>query len=68
MLAGCVEWPQELAERYRRKGYWRGECLGSLPAHVLCGDPKGIAVVAANTRLSYGELDQRADRLAAGFR
>jgi non-ribosomal peptide synthetase component E (peptide arylation enzyme) len=30
MLPGCQPWPDELAERYRREGYWRGETLAGL--------------------------------------
>lgn len=28
LLEGCVPFPPEFAERYRRKGYWKGKTLG----------------------------------------
>ena len=30
MLPGCVPFPDDVAERYRQAGYWRGERLGDL--------------------------------------
>ena len=57
----------ELAERYRREGYWRGEVLGSLMRDVVKGDGSRVAVVDARGRYTYAELDHRADALAAGF-
>jgi 2,3-dihydroxybenzoate-AMP ligase len=66
VLAGFTPWPTEVAERYRREGYWRGDVLGSL-LRDWAGDPGRIAVVAGGTRHTYAELDARADRLAAGL-
>jgi len=31
MLDGCVPWPSEVGERYRRLGLWAGIGLGELP-------------------------------------
>jgi 2,3-dihydroxybenzoate-AMP ligase len=67
MLAGCTPWPDELAGRYRRAGYWRGEVLGDLlraPARLT---PDRTALVTGSDRLSYAALDARCDRLAAGL-
>ena len=33
MLEGCVPFPPEFAERYRREDYWRGKTLGEHLAH-----------------------------------
>ncbi|WNI33503.1 (2,3-dihydroxybenzoyl)adenylate synthase [Streptomyces sp. ITFR-6] len=62
-------WPADFAERYRRAGWWRGETFGSMLRERAEAHPDRIAVVdpAAGTRWSYGELDRRADRLAAGL-
>ncbi|MFJ1901142.1 (2,3-dihydroxybenzoyl)adenylate synthase [Streptomyces sp. NPDC088115] len=62
-------WPAEFAERYRRAGWWRGETFGSMLRERAEAHPDRIAVVdpVAGTRWSYGELDRRADRLAAGL-
>ncbi|QWF84836.1 (2,3-dihydroxybenzoyl)adenylate synthase [Amycolatopsis sp. CA-230715] len=67
MLTGCVPWPEDLATRYRKAGHWRGEVLGDLLRGPAAGDPARTAVVTATGRHSYGELDERADRLAAGL-
>ncbi|MGH8997998.1 MAG: (2,3-dihydroxybenzoyl)adenylate synthase [Acidimicrobiia bacterium] len=68
MLSGCVPWPAEVAERYRRAGYWRGETLGSLLRGwaAACGDR--TAVVGGGTRMTYTELDAAADRVASELR
>lgn len=67
MLEGCVPWPDELAARYRREGYWRGEALGDLLRPWARTDPGRTALIAPGRRWTYGELDGRADRLAAGL-
>jgi 2,3-dihydroxybenzoate-AMP ligase len=67
VLQGCSPWPAEFAERYRREGYWRGQTLAALARDVAARDPECVAVVTRRRRMSYGELDRRADRLAAGL-
>ncbi|WP_440085835.1 (2,3-dihydroxybenzoyl)adenylate synthase [Streptosporangium sp. LJ11] len=67
MLAGCVEWPSEVAAFYRREGYWRGETLGDLLRRLAAAHGSRTALVAGETRWTYRELDERADRLAAGL-
>jgi 2,3-dihydroxybenzoate-AMP ligase len=68
MLPGCVAWPEALAERYRREGYWRGERLGDLLRLWSALDPDRNALVAPEGRFTYGQVDERASRLAAGLR
>ncbi|MFF9567382.1 (2,3-dihydroxybenzoyl)adenylate synthase [Streptomyces sp. NPDC014685] len=62
-------WPAEYAERYRAAGYWRGETFGAMLRERAAAHPDRVAIVdpAADTRRTYGELDVRADRLAAGL-
>ncbi|MEV4185872.1 AMP-binding protein, partial [Streptosporangium canum] len=67
MMPGCVEWPEEVAARYRREGYWRGETLGDLLRRVAAAHGSRTALVSGDSRWSYRELDERADRLAAGL-
>ena len=62
-MTDFVGWPDEFARRYRAAGYWRGEPLGDLIANR--GD--AIAVVDGARRWTYRELDERANRMAAGF-
>jgi 2,3-dihydroxybenzoate-AMP ligase len=68
VLEGCVPWPEELAARYRREGYWRGETLGELLRPWARADPARTALVTPGRRWAYGELNERADRLAVGLR
>ncbi|MGP2442963.1 (2,3-dihydroxybenzoyl)adenylate synthase, partial [Streptomyces sp. JW3] len=63
-------WPAEFAERYRAAGYWRGETFGSMLRERAAAHPDRIALIdpAPERRTwTYRELDQRADRMAAGF-
>jgi 2,3-dihydroxybenzoate-AMP ligase len=67
-LPGCVPFPEEFAERYRRAGYWRSERLGDLLRRWAEAGGDRVAVSAGNVRMSYAELDAAADRVAAGLR
>ncbi|MBB5122444.1 enterobactin synthase subunit E [Streptomyces eurocidicus] len=68
-------YPAEYAERYRAAGYWRGETFGRMLRDRAAAHPDRIAIVdpgsapggADRRAWTYGELDARADRLAAGF-
>ncbi|MFB8775921.1 (2,3-dihydroxybenzoyl)adenylate synthase [Streptomyces broussonetiae] len=63
-------WPPEFAERYRAAGYWRGETLGGMLRERAAAHPDRIALVDPAPRRrtwTYRALDERADRLAAGF-
>ncbi|MGY5138918.1 (2,3-dihydroxybenzoyl)adenylate synthase, partial [Streptomyces nigrescens] len=63
-------WPAEFAERYRAAGYWRGETFGGMLRERAAAHPDRTALIdpAPGRRTwTYRELDERADRLAAGF-
>ncbi|WP_232660579.1 (2,3-dihydroxybenzoyl)adenylate synthase [Pseudonocardia sp. TRM90224] len=60
-------WPDEFAERYRAAGYWTGETFGELLAARAAEHAERVAVVDGDLRLTYRELDERANELAAGF-
>ncbi|WP_260636921.1 (2,3-dihydroxybenzoyl)adenylate synthase [Streptomyces angustmyceticus] len=63
-------WPAEFAARYRAAGHWRGETLGRMLRERAAAHPDRTALVdpAPERRTwTYRELDERADRLAAGF-
>ncbi|HET9967540.1 MAG TPA: AMP-binding protein, partial [Streptosporangiaceae bacterium] len=64
MLEGTVPWPEDLADAYRRAGWWRGRALGTEIADVARARPDATALVDGATRLSYGSLLARADALA----
>ncbi|MFJ8861888.1 (2,3-dihydroxybenzoyl)adenylate synthase [Streptomyces sp. NPDC102451] len=68
--ADAPTWPEEFAERYRAAGHWRGETFGGVLRERAAAHPDRVAVVdpAPERRTwTYGELDERASRLAAGF-
>ncbi|TQR47133.1 (2,3-dihydroxybenzoyl)adenylate synthase [Paenibacillus popilliae] len=67
MLAGCPTWPEEFAARYRQDGCWQGETFGTMLRHRAAQYGDRIAIVSGDRRVSYAELDEQADRLAAGF-
>lgn len=64
---GCVPWPEEAVEGYRRAGLWRGETLGEVLRARAAAHPDRPALVDASVRWTYGELDARADALAGGL-
>lgn len=67
MLSGCPTWPKEFADRYRAAGCWQGETFGEMLRKRAAAYGERIAIVSGDRRISYAELDARADRLAAGF-
>jgi mycobactin salicyl-AMP ligase len=70
VLDGFTPWPGELAERYRDAGYWRPDTLGGLLRAWAARSGDTVAVVdgrPGGPRLSYAELDRRADETAAGL-
>ncbi|KNB53597.1 (2,3-dihydroxybenzoyl)adenylate synthase [Streptomyces caatingaensis] len=70
MSTDAPGYPPEFAARYRAAGWWRGETFGRMLRDRAAAHPGRIAIVdpAGETRRwTYGELDERADRLAAGL-
>ncbi len=66
-LPGFTPWPDDAARHYRAAGYWRGQSLGAMLRERAAAHPGRLALVCGERRLSYAELDQRCDRLAAGL-
>lgn len=60
-------WPPGLVARYRAAGYWRGETLPGFLRERAQQHADAIAVVGADTRLSYAELWAEAGRIGAGL-
>jgi 2,3-dihydroxybenzoate-AMP ligase len=67
VLPGCNQWPAEVAERYRREGYWRGESLADLLRHWSRVDGDRVAIVSETRQTTYRRLDAWADRIAGGL-
>jgi 2,3-dihydroxybenzoate-AMP ligase len=59
-------WPEPLAAHYRQRGYWSGRTLGDL-LRDWGQRYAGRTALVQDERISYAELDRRADRMAAGF-
>ncbi|MFD5655056.1 (2,3-dihydroxybenzoyl)adenylate synthase [Streptomyces sp. NPDC127039] len=68
LLDGFTPWPEPAAARYRSEGYWTGTTLGSVLRDGARRTPGHTALVADGRRLTYAELDEAADRVAAGLR
>jgi mycobactin salicyl-AMP ligase len=68
-LDGFVPFPADRATRYRAAGYWIGRTVDSLLRDAARRWPDRTALLDANTprRLSFSELDERADHAAAGL-
>ncbi|KAB2393415.1 MULTISPECIES: (2,3-dihydroxybenzoyl)adenylate synthase [Bacillus cereus group] len=67
MLNGCQDWPKDFVNLYKKSGCWRGETFGEMLKERAMKHGNLIAVTSGEKHLSYGELDRKADRLAAGF-
>jgi mycobactin salicyl-AMP ligase len=68
-LDGFVPFPADRAASYRAAGYWAGRTLDTILADGARRWPDRIAVIDAPAAggLSYAELEERADRAAAGL-
>lgn len=65
MTVEFTRWPDALAARYREKGYWQDLPLTEmLTRHV---DSDAIAVIDGERQISYRQLNQSVDNLAAAL-
>ncbi|MFJ1764986.1 (2,3-dihydroxybenzoyl)adenylate synthase [Amycolatopsis sp. NPDC088138] len=67
ILERVVPWPADLGYAYRAAGCWRGRPLGSYLWDWARRRPDRVAIVDGAVRLTYRELAERADGLAAGL-
>ncbi len=67
MLAGCTPWPAELAERYRRQGYWEDITLRESLNRSVRDLAEKPALIFGERRISYRELVETSDCLAAAL-
>jgi non-ribosomal peptide synthetase component E (peptide arylation enzyme) len=56
-----------LIERYTRSGHWGTETFSSILARRAESHPDRVAIVDRAERVTYGELRERVDRVAAGL-
>ncbi len=66
MLTGFTPWPEEWADKYRKDGRWKGETFGGMLKERAALYGNETAVTCKDVHWTYKELDERADRLAAG--
>ena len=64
MMDGVVPYPEELAQLYRRRGYWEDRPLGDAFQECFSNYGDRLAVVDGDQRWTYGELNQASRRLA----
>jgi non-ribosomal peptide synthetase component E (peptide arylation enzyme) len=67
-LAGCTPFPQDVAARYRARGYWRGETLGDALRRWSASYGSREALVADGLRATFAGLDAMADGVARQLR
>jgi mycobactin salicyl-AMP ligase len=69
-MEGFVPFPADRAASYRAAGYWTGRTLDSVVTDAARRWPDRIGVLDAipGDVFSYAELDERANRVAAGLR
>lgn len=64
MLEGCAPWPQELARDYVRTGYWETRSLANLLEERARESPQRLCLSDKGGKLSYGEVNRLAERVA----
>src|ERR1700722_16839062 len=62
-----VRYPDDLVRRYRQAGLWGTRTIADEFHAVAAAHPDRAAVVALDGRLTFRELDERSDQLAAGL-
>src|SRR6201994_4035779 len=62
-----VRYPDEAVRRYRQSGLWGTRTIADELHAVATAHPRREAVVALDGRMTYGELDESTDVLAAGL-
>jgi 2,3-dihydroxybenzoate-AMP ligase len=64
MLTGVVPWPDDIAQTYRERGWWKGITLGAAFEASVAAHGDRVAVVDGDRRVTYFELAHLVDRLA----
>jgi mycobactin salicyl-AMP ligase len=69
VMEGFVPFPPDRAATYRAAGYWSGRTVDAMLTDSAHRRPAQVAVVDADGpgRLTFAQLDERADRGAAGL-
>lgn len=67
MLEGFVPWPADVAARYLKEGYWENRTISSVVFDRCDSFPDRIAVIDGDRRLTYADLKDKVEQLAAQF-
>jgi 2,3-dihydroxybenzoate-AMP ligase len=67
VLDGFTPWPADVAARYRGEGYWRDQLLSQIVDDGAQRYAGRLALVSGDERVTYAELKQRVDQLAASL-
>jgi len=65
ILEGFVPYPADIAESYRRQGYWSGRTLGAHFDQWVERFSERIAIVSDEQRITYRELGERVANVAS---
>jgi 2,3-dihydroxybenzoate-AMP ligase len=64
MLEYCTPWPERFVQDYLRRGYWKANSINDLLEARVRNFPDRTLVTDAKGRLSYGDVDRLAARVA----
>lgn len=64
-MISFTHWPEEFARRYRDQGYWLDQPLTRVLTQTAERSPLATAIICAERRISYQELNHYSDTLAA---
>lgn len=67
LRAGVVDWPVDEVRRYRANGTWGERTIPQEFSLTAARRPEVDAVITMTETLSYRDLDERSDRLAASL-
>lgn len=67
-MLNCPEWTESTALKYRKLGCWEGITFGEMLRDRADKYGNHTAVVSGDLRLTYHQLDRRADQLASGMK
>ncbi|SEA88528.1 (2,3-dihydroxybenzoyl)adenylate synthase [Variovorax sp. YR216] len=64
MLEGCVPWPAEAADKFRKLGLWEDITVAEMVDRTMRTMPDKTAVVFDDQRISYADLVRSSQRFA----
>ncbi len=67
MLKNCTPWPEEFIKLYREKGYWTDITLWEMVESTIQKYGSREALIYEEQRVTYSELGEKVERLAAHF-